>query len=277
MSFVTKTTYVYTEKRCIKTVLHFQVAKSRVLLSWITSIFIKFMSPRDHVGEIKGEILHHINVWYQGTHSFQTQLFSIFVSELTIWSCINVFVSALVDLNYMYILGQKKKEEIWKSLKSEPLPHQNYVYVFILHVELNNIMGQFSTLKVDPHLIHAIHILYFYTTCTCGAKLYMRSFSVFIFYPASSKLSLHFITTRWAKLHISSFSRLKRSVMITQEMCPIRAELSTHKHLGKCIYLLFVSLAVIGFRQNYFYILPKFWRFWGKSVIISLFNKQKTK
>ena len=33
---------------------------------------------------------------------------------------------------------------------------------------------------------------------------------------------------------------LKRSVMITQEICPIRAEISTHKHLGKCIYLLFV-------------------------------------
>ena len=32
----------------------------------------------------------------------------------------------------------------------------------------------------------------------------------------------------------------KRSVMIIQEMCPIRAEISTHKNLGKCIYLLFV-------------------------------------
>ena len=32
----------------------------------------------------------------------------------------------------------------------------------------------------------------------------------------------------------------------------IRAEISAHKHLGKCIYLLFVWLAVIGFRQNYF-------------------------
>ena len=34
--------------------------------------------------------------------------------------------------------------------------------------------------------------------------------------------------------------RPKRSVMITQEMCPIRAEISTHKNLGKCIYLLLV-------------------------------------
>ena len=46
--------------------------------------------------------------------------------------------------------------------------------------------------------------------------------------------------------------------MIRQEMCPIRAEILTRKHLGKCIYLLFVWLAVIGFRQNYFYILPNF-------------------
>ena len=48
--------------------------------------------------------------------------------------------------------------------------------------------------------------------------------------------------------------RMKRSVVITQEMCPIRTEISTHKHLGKCIYLLFVYLVVISFRQNYFYI-----------------------
>ena len=47
-------------------------------------------------------------------------------------------------------------------------------------------------------------------------------------------------------------------------MCPIRAEISTHKHLGKCIYLLFVWLAVIGFRQNYFYILPNFGDFGAK-------------
>ena len=46
--------------------------------------------------------------------------------------------------------------------------------------------------------------------------------------------------------------------MKTQEMCPIRAEISTHKHLGKCIYLLFVWLAAIGFRQNYFYMLSNF-------------------
>ena len=68
----------------------------------------------------------------------------------------------------------------------------------------------------------------------------------------------------------------KRSVMITQEMCPIRAEISTHKHLGKCIYLLFVRLAVIGFRQNYFYILPNFGDFGAKmSFFLYIINQKQ--
>ena len=57
---------------------------------------------------------------------------------------------------------------------------------------------------------------------------------------------------------------LERPV-ITQEMCSIRAEISTHKHLGKCIYLLFVWLAVIGFRQHYIYILPNLGDFEAKT------------
>ena len=65
----------------------------------------------------------------------------------------------------------------------------------------------------------------------------------------------------------------KRSVMITQEMCPIRAEISTHKQLGKCIYLLFEWLAVIGFRQNYFYILPNFGDFGAKMSFFHLRNE----
>ena len=47
-------------------------------------------------------------------------------------------------------------------------------------------------------------------------------------------------------------------------MCPIRTEISTQKHFGKCIYLLYVWLAVIGSRQNHFYILPNFGDFWQK-------------
>ena len=52
--------------------LHFQVVKTRVPLSCIISIFIKFMSSRDLVGEINGEFLRHINVVYQHTRSFRT-------------------------------------------------------------------------------------------------------------------------------------------------------------------------------------------------------------
>ena len=63
--------------------------------------------------------------------------------------------------------------------------------------------------------------------------------------------------------------------MITQEMCPIRAEISTHKHLEKCIYLLFVWITVIGFRQNYFYILPNFGNFGAKMSFFHYIINQK--
>ena len=53
-------------------------------------------------------------------------------------------------------------------------------------------------------------------------------------------------------------------------MCPIRAEISTHKHLGKCIYLLFVWLAAMGFRQIYFYILPNFGDFGAKMSFFTI-------
>ena len=68
----------------------------------------------------------------------------------------------------------------------------------------------------------------------------------------------------------------ERSVMITQEMCPIRAEISTHKHLGKC-FICYLYFAVIGCRQNYFYILPNFGDFGAKISFFSLYNQPKTK
>ena len=68
---------------------------------------------------------------------------------------------------------------------------------------------------------------------------------------------------------------IKRSVMITQEMCPITAKISTHKLLRKCIYLLFVWLAIIGFRQNYFYILPHFGDFGAKMSFFHYIINQK--
>ena len=72
-------------------------------------------------------------------------------------------------------------------------------------------------------------------------------------FSVQSHLELH----RWCIVHKQPRIR-KRSVPITREMCPIRAEISTRKHLGKCTDLLFVCLAIISFRQNYFYILPNF-------------------
>ena len=98
------------------------------------------MSPRDFVGEINGEFLRHINVGYQRTHSVRTQLFSFFVSELRIWSCIKIFVPAVIEPNY--VLGQRYSVLLF-CLKAEPPPHQNYVYVFIQYGELNDIMGKF--------------------------------------------------------------------------------------------------------------------------------------
>ena len=48
-------------------------------------------------------------------------------------------------------------------------------------------------------------------------------------------------------------------------MCPIRAENFNSKNFGKMYFiLLFVWLAVIGFRQNSFYILPNFGDFGAK-------------
>ena len=63
--------------------------------------------------------------------------------------------------------------------------------------------------------------------------------------------------------------------MTRQEMCPIRAEILTHKHLGKRIYLLFVWSAVIGFRPNYFFILPNFGDFGAKMSFFHYIINQK--
>ena len=47
------------------------------------------------------------------------------------------------------------------------------------------------------------------------------------------------------------------------------------KTLGKCIYLLFVWLAVIGFRQSYLYILPNFGDFGAKMSFFHYIINQK--
>ena len=53
-----------------------------------------------------------------------------------------------------------------------------------------------------------------------------------------------------------------------------RRNFNTQK-LGKCIYLLFVWLAVIGFRQNYLYILPNFGDFGAKMSFFHYIMNQK--
>ena len=88
--------------------------------------------------------------------------------------------------------------------------------------------------------------------------------------------SLHILVVFLTPDQLPSLEQVyQRSLMITQEMCPIRAEFSTHKHLGKCIYLLFEWLAVIGFRQNYFYISPNFGDFGAKMSFFHYIINQK--
>ena len=67
-------------------------------------------------------------------------------------------------------------------------------------------------------------------------------------------------------IHKNGNRRYKRSVMITQEMCPIRAEISTHKNLGKCIYLDFL-ISRHWFQTKLLLYIALFLRFWGKNVI----------
>ena len=61
------------------------------------------------------------------------------------------------------------------------------------------------------------------------------------------------------------------------DICPIKAEMSTHKHWNNIFILLFVWLVVIGFRQNYFRILPNFGDFVAKMSFFLLYNQPKTK
>ena len=120
----------------------------------------------------------------------------------------------------------------------------------------------------------------------CFWNLYLRF--VQISYSTSQQMSLSETVRKmtYSYITLQLFSRtcsfkttecieIKRSVMITSEKCPKRAEISTHKHLGKCIYLLFVWLAVIGLRQNYFYILPNFGDFGAKMSFFHYIINQK--
>ena len=103
-------------------------------MSWITSIFIKLMSPRDLVGENSGEFLRHINVGYQRTHSFRTQLFTFnyFVLRIEVhffclhwemkghWSRVNLVKreALLKDLHGTSVLSfpNANKKSVFQSL-----------------------------------------------------------------------------------------------------------------------------------------------------------------
>ena len=85
----------------MKTVLHFQVAKNSGTFVMHKSIFIKFMSPRDLVGEINGEYLRHIKSDINAHTAFERNCFPFLFLN---WEY-EVVVSAVIDLNY--ILGQR--------------------------------------------------------------------------------------------------------------------------------------------------------------------------
>ena len=68
---------------------------------------------------------------------------------------------------------------------------------------------------------------------------------------------------------------LKRSVMIRREICPIRAEISTHKHGEKLYISLFVWLVGISFRQNFFRVLPNFGDFGANMSFFHYIINQK--
>ena len=59
----------------------------------------------------------------------------------------------------------------------------------------------------------------------------------------------------------------KRSVMITQEMCPIRAEISTHKKIGKMYLFVICMICRHWFQTKLLLYIAEFWRFWGKNII----------
>ena len=68
----------------------------------------------------------------------------------------------------------------------------------------------------------------------------------------------------------------QKSYYDSAHICPIRAEISNYEYWENVFILLFVWLAVIGFRQNYFHISPDFGDFWAKMSFFSLYNQPKT-
>ena len=68
-----------------------------------------------------------------------------------------------------------------------------------------------------------------------------------------------------------------KSCYDSAHICPIRAEISTHEHWENVFILYFVWLGVIGFRHNYFRILPNFGDFGAKMSFFRYIINQKQK
>ena len=71
--------------------------------------------------------------------------------------------------------------------------------------------------------------------------------------------------------------RLQKSCYDIGHICPIRTEISTHKHWENVFILYFVWLLVIGFWQNYFHTLPNFGDFGAKMSFLRYIINQKRK
>ena len=69
----------------------------------------------------------------------------------------------------------------------------------------------------------------------------------------------------------------QKSFYDSAHICPIRAEISNYEYWENVLILLFVWLAVIGFRQNYFHISPNFGDFWAKMSFFRYIINQKRK
>ena len=71
--------------------------------------------------------------------------------------------------------------------------------------------------------------------------------------------------------------RCLKSCYDISDICPIRTEIPTHEYWENVFILLFVWLVVIGFRQNYFHILPYFGDFGAKKSFFRYVINQKRK
>ena len=88
-------------------------------------------------------------------------------------------------------------------------------------------------------------------------------------------LSRRILRFRTPPIELTNSESVERSVMIRREICPIRAEISTHQTWGKIVYFLFVWLVGISFRQNFFRVLPNFGDFGTKMSFYHYIINQK--